>query len=1433
MCNLNNYNPCRSFNINGIRRISIIDYGKLEAYRYDTNSNRKFITNYNALSNFVEYSIFDGTLIEEMDSVNRFAYKQSLKVIIPNRTYQFQKELESLNNRKITIIVEDKNGKAWIIGKNAPCYMDNYINSSDNNNYEVTFSSITTNNAEEIKPINKECFSSFVVNQQRISSFEFKNAASIDWSGLIQITADSTNLSINPSIPFDLTNASLYNSNINTLNLLISTYTTNFSVTYNYDVVLDKVILTIQSADTSFDNFTLNDIIFRSNINIQLGINIAVAGNIMAANPIISVKDSLMNTVYSGHLSDDITDVGMSGVASNALLDVSLLYPNGTTLSFELTGVFNCGLISYEYIVEPTSDCSIFKTLSYKRGKQYTLFIPTFTTNTRFRRIEWYVDGHIFIQNPTIGQHHSSFPQFNTDVRNLFGNYAANFRILSINDHSTFVEILIEDRGNNISNELKELSARHFGYISGNNSFVNDSLQSRLLNVETLSTSNITYSDVFNNTLTGNVSSINNNGFDLQKFDSNINTNDNIYNVSFNTNQYNESQYITARYSSAECPTFNSILKPNECVGKGNISEYGRYYLLTMQDYILGNSFTIEFNSQTFNYTLPNAINGDNITSFIEQTIINSNIFIIKSMRYCNFTNLWHIEIVTKDANVEFVELRANTLAQNSTIIDEYIVYKHTLPLINANTSAEFQLTSINPFNPSISNISPIGYTSRYEYNRLGKLLGLTSDGMDITIDVLCLNNNGIEIEFRDNSGAVLVSYNIGLGTYTGTFPLLADITSAGYNINDIGEVLTRELNNNEEWVSLTTIDITNNTLFVFKEYPTMNVWGSVDCLLLLGNEGIMPNIYSEVNSLACDKWRLSQLQQDGTWHRAYNIDSSTLIPVLYNPLEQITNDSITRYNLNCENNFVSLIQSTYNIDTDITTGVISMEVDLLLKGVASASTLIGFGRGGTRSYNVTLTPTQIQIRVGNGYNVSDLYVRFPFNSSTYLNSRVHFVITMNGYNGSNVNCFINGTQLSGRIITTNSLTSISTNSNNLWQVADFTNGYYQGVAALSCHLYKVTVYNKTLTVNEIAALYNGDDCYSLDNNRIFDIPFSQREGISLINTATLLTTPALFHVVGGGAGNTTYGQSPNLWGINNDRFISGYPTNVVQGNRSFDTNYAQFMKVGTFITFYDNDDLSPVYRKKYWYKIIGINGTVVTVNSNIIETVSNKDMYIGTIESINNPYLGLNTNIRSNTHSSLENLTVYEDGNKKVFHKNINRVGGLKYNLTSAYNPAFLNVVLVVENYNSDTVYFAHGESIKVYSNNSDVYIDIYNGGTTTTLSIGSISVGLNIIHLTFEKDANNVTGKGSINGSTITSSTQSNSNNSFFDSINDTIGTTINNISIKKVGSFDLYDVFRGTTQLTTPIIDKLVGYYAHYHDITNKLPLLHPYKTFEPLL
>ena len=1432
MCNLNNYNPCHSFNVNGIRRINIIDYGNLEAYQYDTNSNRKYITNYNALSDFIEYFILDGTLIEEMDSVNRFAYKQTLKVIIPNRTYQFQKEIESLNNRKITIIIEDKNGKAWIIGKNAPCYMDNYINSSDNNNYEVTFTSTTTNNIEEIKPVNKDCFSSFVINQQRISTFEFNNASSIDWSGSIQLTADTTSLSINPTIPFDLTNPTLYNSNINTLNLLISAYTSNFSLSYNYDVLLDKVILTIQSSDTSFDNFTLNDVIFRSNINIQLGINIAIAVNIMATNPIITVKDSLMNIVYTGYLNDDITDVGMSGIASNALLDVSLLYPNGTTLSFELTGTFNCGLITYEYIVEPTSDCSIFKTLTYKRGKQYTLYIPTFTTNTRFRRIEWNIDGYIFIQNPTVGQHHSSFPQFNSDVRSLFGNYAVNFRILAINDQSTYVEIIIEDRRNNINNELKELSARHFGYISGNNSIVNDSLQSRLLNVETLTTSNITYSDVFNNSLTGNVSSISNNGFDLQKFDSNINTNDNIYNITFNTNQYNETQYITARYNSTECPTFNSILKPNECVGTENISEYGRYYLLTMQDYILGNSFTIEFNSQTFNYTLPNAINGDNITSFIEQTIINSNIFIIKSMRYCNFTNLWYIEIITKDINVEFIEFRANILAQSSTIIDEYVVYKHTLPLINANTSTEFQLSTINPFNPLISNISPIGYTFRYEYNRLSKLLGLTSDGIDITIDVLCLNNNGIDIEFRDNSGTVLVSYNISLGTYTGTFPLLADITAAGYNINDINEVLIRELTNNEEWVSLISIDITNNTTFVFKEYPTMNVWGAIDYLLMLGNEGIIPpNIHSEVNSLACNKWRLSQLQQDGTWNRAYNIDSSNLIPILYNPLEQITNDSITRYNLNCENNLVSLLQSTYNVDTDITTGIISMEVDLLLKGVTSASTLIGFGRGGTRSYNVTLTTTQIQIRVGNGYNVADLYVRFPFNSSTYLNSRVHFVITMNGYNASNVNCYVNGSQLTGRIISTNNLTSISTNSNNLWQVADFTNGYYQGVAALSCHLYKVAVYNKTLSLNEITALYNGDDCYSLDNNRIFDIPFSQRDGISLVNTATLLTTPALFHVVGGAAGNTTYGQSPNLWGINNGRFISGYPFNIIQGNRTFDTNYTPYMKIGTFITFYDNNDLSPVYRRKYWYKIIDINGTLVTVNTNIIETISNKDMYIGTIETINNPNLQLNTNMRTNIHSGLKNLTIYEDDNKKLFHKNINRIGGLKYNLTSAYNPSFLNVVMVVENYNTDAVYFSHGESIKVYNNSSNVYIDMYDGTTITTLNIGTITAGINIIHLTFEKDINNATIKGSINGSTIVTSTRPNSNNSFFNSINDTIGTTINNISIKKVGSFNLYDVFRGTTQLTQTQIDKLVGYYAHYYDVTNKLPLTHPYKTIEP--
>ena len=51
-----------------------------------------------------------------------------------------------------------------------------------------------------------------------------------------------------------------------------------------------------------------------------------------------------------------------------------------------------------------------------------------------------------------------------------------------------------------------------------------------------------------------------------------------------------ETQYVTARYSSSQCPTFNSILKPNECVGNGNIIEYGRYYLITMEAF--GEDFT-------------------------------------------------------------------------------------------------------------------------------------------------------------------------------------------------------------------------------------------------------------------------------------------------------------------------------------------------------------------------------------------------------------------------------------------------------------------------------------------------------------------------------------------------------------------------------------------------------------------------------------------------------------------------------------------------------------------------------------------------------------------------------------------------------------------------------------------------------------------------
>ena len=1432
MCKLTNYTPCRDFNVGGLKKIHVIDYGKIEGYQYATNSNLKYITSYNPLDNFVSYDILSGSLVESSDVANMFVYNHTLKVSIPTRSAQFQSELEKLNNRKLTIIVEDKNNKSWIIGKNAPCYISSFNCSSDNQFYDVTFSSTTSNTLEEIVTIDKDCFSSFKIQQLRSSVFTLIDAASIDWSGLLQIVADTTNLSYLPTVAFDLTNPLLQASNIATLESLISNYTNSRTISYYYDNATDTVTLRIDSLDTTFDYFTLGGISYRSAIDIRLQANLSLSNAIVVTNPTVTVRDGVLNVLYTGALTDDITDMGLSGTVESALIDVNMLYPNGTSLVFAVDGTFNCQTIGYTYTVEPTSQCGIVKNMKYLSGRRYTLLIPSFPTNTRFRRLEWNFDGYIFIQNPTIGQHHSSFPQFISDLNNLLGNYAQFFSLQSYNDYGTYVEIIVEDARNYTTDTFAaNINVCHYGYNNGSNSVVSDSLQSRLMRIETFTNSNIIYTDTFGNTLT-NQPTFTNNGFDLQNRDNISPINQSVYDILYDTNKYNETQFITARYSSLECPTINAILKPDECIGNQNSSEIGHYYLISLEDYVLGTSFTFEFNTNTFNYTTANPIYGDDVTGLITLTSGNNNVFVIKSMRYCNFTNKWLIEIITKDVSIELIEVRANTLAQTSVLIDEFVVTNLLTTFTNANNNATYQLTTPNPYNAVVSSTSPIGYPIRHDYNRIEQLLSFTCDGTDLVIDVLCLNYSGIDIELRDGSNSTLLTYNIPLGTYNITFPFSSDLSSIGVSISDISQVMVTELLNNEQWGVLHLIDINNNSTYINKEYQTLCAWGTLDNLNVLHKEDDIVNYTLESNSLSCNKWRMNQLYNDGFYHRSFNIDSGVFKSYLYNPYDNLTVDTKAQYNYITEktSSYSSWEEPSYNVLSDVTSGTVSFESKFYYIASTGAGTLMAYGNGSQRSFTITFASQQLQIRVGNGYSLSDLYVRYPFTNAMFNNTMVHLVITFNGFNASGVNVYVNGSLLTSKTIVTNSLASISQNPNSRWHIGDFVTGYYSGVAPFLGNIYKAALYNKTLNIDEVVELYNENDVFSLDNNRIFDAPFTQREGTNLVNTATLLTTPVTFAPVGI---HGIYGDPTNKWAVNNNRFIYGYPINVNKGFETFNTDYAPYMDINTFITFYDNGEVSQILNKPYWYKIIGINGNEVRLNTKIVEDVSGRDMFLATIDSIDNPNQLLNVYKRNGIHTTLVNAIPYKDGGKRLLHKNINRIGGLKYDIVSSYNPNNLNFICVIEPMTFDSVIFSHGDSIKVYYNGTNVYTSIFDGSATQTLLLGTMSAGLNIIHFSFAKDLSTITIKGSVNGSTVATTSFSNNNNPYFNSSDEYIGTTKDTLSIKKTGSFNMYDIFKGVTPLNQNTIDKCVGYFAHFHDLTAKLPLTHTYKVTEPTI
>ena len=110
----------------GISKVYLFPYGSLYDFRY-TDDNLNYISDYQLSTLGVEVKVTkDSTLTDVLEKGNTDSFRYDLVLSIQKLEWEKRNELAKLIRGKLTLIVKDRNGKCWILGKDAPARVVNY-----------------------------------------------------------------------------------------------------------------------------------------------------------------------------------------------------------------------------------------------------------------------------------------------------------------------------------------------------------------------------------------------------------------------------------------------------------------------------------------------------------------------------------------------------------------------------------------------------------------------------------------------------------------------------------------------------------------------------------------------------------------------------------------------------------------------------------------------------------------------------------------------------------------------------------------------------------------------------------------------------------------------------------------------------------------------------------------------------------------------------------------------------------------------------------------------------------------------------------------------------------------------------------------------------------------------------------------------------------
>ncbi len=860
--------------IGGIKNVWIFPFDAISEYIY-TNDYLHKITGYSSTIVPVLYTPNPKT--SEYKGSNTIAniktWQHELMLTFSKMEAEKREELIKLESMDLTIIFQDRNNISWIMGQDFPVRLTNTnamtgVKGGDNS-YAFTFTSTEINHIREIEAPSDSCFVSFKGVEYRTSNFVITDASTLTWQNF-SIAADTNVLTY--TSPFVLDYVNWNTADKNQIAILINQYGTpvvpDVSLHLSYDLPSDTVYMTIQSPDTSYGAFLVDNTAFNSTIGVYLNLITTVSPLIANPSTIIRLEDST-GVIYEEPYNTAISDPNFAGTIQDLFINVSAEYLTGTTFYLSIVDL-PCATAEYEYVWENTlTACSLLVDWEFYKGQDVYINLPTIygiVDAPRFQNMTFSIFGNVYRLYHDYTLWHSDYTQLQNDIINILNSCPVTI------DSSSLV---FTDNTNDIQIRFKSIVTNDevhpyystfvygLGSPSPNNSPYTFS-QSRVLNLTTSAPypAVLTHTDEFAREITGEVyTNILTNDFELSNTP--VSNNTSVDNVGLlwafdGTQGYWELSTLTTSVDAETCLAPSIEYGFNECY-TGFTSETETYMaVMTLADgnSTLGSQFQLVTPFQNLTLWTAGTVNpNQNLHKLCERISSVKGLQVLHA-DYDNLDKAWRIYVrvdnATSITNFVAYPLRAFTISSFPNIFTNEFISK-----TNPYTQFEWSLNTTAPSSLIGTSNLTIGHWQDIPTlkDAIQVIWNQAGDQLTVAQVYAAVATMTYDVSFHEDYPTATNSFldiTLGAGVpFTVQGGVAALLITNGSNVADIKYVA---YTNQVGWRYILPIDLTlaSDSVTFQERTSEPQSWGTLDHIEYVGSTQVTPPTVSTIYTCAC-----------------------------------------------------------------------------------------------------------------------------------------------------------------------------------------------------------------------------------------------------------------------------------------------------------------------------------------------------------------------------------------------------------------------------------------------------------------------------------------------------------------------------------------------------------------------------------------------------